>query len=107
MSEPMPADRKGYDAVLRGVYEKIGEFTVLFSQVEQGLRMTLGELLNLHENPALCYAVTASYDFAKLCEVTREASRHMRNDRMDEIDDLINRCLCINTIRVKLAHACG
>lgn len=98
-TEPIPSDSKELE---RWTFQKIGEFIASFSIVEDGLRRALAELLNLH--PALIPAVTASYDFAKLCEVTREASNVLRSDRMDEINDLISRCYKINETRVKIAH---
>jgi hypothetical protein len=99
MSEPIPTD---YDELDRWTFQKIGEFIVWFSRLEFALRRTLAEALDLHRD--LFDAVTSSYDFRNLCEVTRAACKVTRSERMDEINDLIDRCIRINDDRVKIAH---
>jgi hypothetical protein len=87
------------------VLQQIGAFVFWFSQLELALRTNLADALHL---PAPLYdAVTASYDFRTLCAVTREVTIFRAGDDKQTtaaIEQLINKCLTLNDLRVKIAH---
>jgi hypothetical protein len=100
MSELIPTDP---DELEPWIYQKIGEFTVWFSRLEFNLRVALAQAVGLHES--LFDAVIGSYDFQRLCEVTRAVCMVTRPDQMNRVNDLIGRCLHINNpIRQRIAH---
>jgi hypothetical protein len=76
-----------------------------FSQLEGALRLSLANALELPG--ALHEAVTASYDFRTLCDVTLAACRFRHagdRTKVAAIETLIPRCKAINDIRVRIVH---
>lgn len=72
----------------------IGCFIFEFSQLEFSIRTVLVSRLGLKEE--YFNIVTGPYDFAKLCNVTREASIVRYPERKEELDKLFNACLKLN-----------
>lgn len=86
-------------------FRKIGEFILWFSQLELALRIALSDALALpHE---LFDAVTASYDFRTLCDVTLAACQFRCLDEATRktMADLISRAKQMNDTRVRIVHA--
>src|ERR1700691_3577649 len=80
----------------------IGRFIFEFSQLEFSIRAVLVTRLGLKEE--YFNIVTGPYDFAKLCNVTREASIVKYPERKEELDKLFNACLKLNETRVLVVH---
>jgi hypothetical protein len=100
MRDTIPTD---HDELERWTFQKIGEFIVWFSRLEYGLRCVLADAISLPDK--LFDAVTASYDFHKLCEVTRVACEaKFTAAQMVKMNKLLGRCLQINDYRVRIAH---
>ena len=84
---------------------QIGAFIFWFSQIESALRHALAEALRLDWE--LYDAVTASYDFRTLCDVTSAAARFRHaNDptTVTAIEKVISRWKRMNDTRVRIAH---
>lgn len=80
----------------------IGRFIFEFSQLEFSIRTVLVSRLGLKEE--YFNIVTGPYDFAKLCNVTREASIVRYPERKEELNKLFNACLKLNEARVLVVH---
>jgi hypothetical protein len=80
----------------------IGRFIFEFSQLEFSIRAVLVSRLKLSEE--YFNIVTGPYDFAKLCNVTREASIVKYPERKAELGRLFKACLKLNESRVLVAH---
>jgi hypothetical protein len=80
----------------------IGRFIFEFSQLEFSIRAVLVSRLGLKEE--YFNIVSGPYDFAKLCNVTREASIVKYPERKEELDKLFNACLKLNETRVLVVH---
>lgn len=80
----------------------IGRFIFEFSQLEFSIRAVLVSRLGLKEE--YFNIVTGPYDFAKLCNVTREASIVKYPGRKEELNKLFNACPKLNEARVLVAH---
>ena len=105
--EAKPEDQKealrAHHEMARKGYQDIGEFMVEFSQLQFTIRAVLAGLLQLKSE--LFNAITAPYDFARLCVVTREvALLQLPADRRDEVVATFKACLALNTSRVRVAH---
>jgi hypothetical protein len=85
--------------------KNVGAFVFWFSQAELGLRHVLADALDL---PFELYdAVTASYDFRTLCDVTFAVWRfRLAGDptALVAIEKLISRCKEMNDTRVRIVH---
>jgi hypothetical protein len=100
--DPKEAMRAFHEIARKG-YQDIGEFMVEFSQLQFTIRAALAGLLQLKGE--LFNAITAPYDFARLCIVTREVALfQLPADRRDEIVTTFKACLALNTSRVRVAH---
>lgn len=101
--QPIDVDAVRESAEKRGIQLLgIGRFIFEFSQLEFSIRTVLVTRLGLKEE--YFNIVTAPYDFAKLCNVTREASIVKYPERKEELDKLFNACLKLNEIRVLIVH---
>lgn len=80
----------------------IGRFMFEFSQLEFSIRAVLVSRLGLSEE--YFNIVTGPYDFAKLCNVTREASIVKYPAKTVELEKLFGACLKLNESRVLVAH---
>ncbi|WP_157158361.1 hypothetical protein [Bradyrhizobium genomosp. III] len=86
------------------MFRGIGEFIYSFSQLEITIRLRLSDALQLPEG--LFQVVVGPYDFAILCNVTREVLTRTRSD-LDAgiVKTLFNRCLALNQkARIVVAH---
>ncbi|MCK1301967.1 hypothetical protein IVB33_11095 [Bradyrhizobium sp. 24] len=86
------------------MFRAIGSFIYSFSQLEITIRLRLSDALQLREG--LFEVVVGPYDFATLCNVTREVLARTRSD-LDAgvIKTLFNRCLALNQkARIVVAH---
>ncbi len=82
----------------------IGRFMFKFSQLEFYIRDALKFALGLEDEK---FHIVASYEFAALCNVTKESFRRFVKHALQEqkvIDRLLVRCLEINHTRVAIAH---
>ena len=84
------------------VFSSIGAFTFQFSQLEFTIRSLLGRMLKLTE--LQFDAVTAPYDFAILCTVTKIILTQNFQPRENEIKIIFNKCRELNDNRVRIAH---
>lgn len=86
------------------VFRTIGQFIYSFSQLELSIRLRLSDALALPES--LFEVVIGPYDFAILCNVTREALLRTRTDLdAEKIKRLFNRCHALNQkARIIVAH---
>jgi hypothetical protein len=88
-------------------YLEIGRFVVAFSQLEFSLRFALGNALKLKDDQV--DAVTATYDFSALCQVTKAIylAKHAGDaERCKMIEKLIKRCLGLHQeARNPIMHA--
>jgi hypothetical protein len=80
----------------------VGRFTFEFSQLEFSIRVALLACLKLPQE--YFDIVTAPYDFAMLCKVTREAMTLKAPERKDELEEWCKECLKLNEDRVRMAH---
>jgi hypothetical protein len=80
----------------------IGRFIFEFSQLEFSIRAVLVSRLGLKDE--YFNIVTGPYDFAKLCNVTREASIVRYPEKKHELDKLFKACLKLNETRVLIVH---
>jgi hypothetical protein len=90
---------------LNELFRAIGHFTFQFSQLEFTIRHALADMLNLGEE--LFDPITAPYDFATLCRVTKmvlQKSASADPDMCNEIDKVVRDCLRLNEQRVRIAH---
>ena len=101
--QPIDMDAVRESAEKRGIQLLgIGRFIFEFSQLEFSIRAVLVSRLGLKEE--YFNIVTGPYDFAKLCNVTREASIVKYPERKEELDKLFNACLKLNETRVLVVH---
>src|SRR6185369_16646109 len=101
-NDPKEAMREHFEMVRKG-YQDIGEFMVEFSQLQFTIRAVLAGLLQLKNE--LFNAITAPYDFARLCIVTREVALvQLPSERREDIVETFKACLALNTSRVRVAH---
>jgi hypothetical protein len=88
------------------LYQEIGEFMYVFSQLEFALRAPLGAALKLDID--VFDAVTGNYDFSRLCDVTQHvllkasAGKYRLPD--SEIERIIKACRNVNDHRNRVAH---
>jgi len=87
---------------MRAGYVDLGYFMAEFSQLEFTIRYVLVQHLGLKEETA--NAVTAPYDFASLCRVTRFVLTRNVPDREKEIAEVFSACLELNDQRTHVAH---
>jgi len=80
----------------------VGRFTFEFSQLEFTIRVALLACLELPQE--YFDIVTAPYDFAMLCKVTREALSLKTPERAAELEQWCKDCLKLNDDRVRIAH---
>jgi len=83
-------------------HQLIGRFVSEFSQLDFSIRFLLAKRLGLADE--YFDIVTAPYDFAMLCNVTRELICKQSPNIKDEIEKLFNECLKLNDDRVHVAH---
>ncbi len=101
--QPIDMDAVRESAEKRGIQLLgIGRFIFEFSQLEFSIRTILVSRLGLKEE--YFNIVTGPYDFAKLCNVTREASIVRYPERKEELNKLFNACLKLNEARVLIVH---
>jgi hypothetical protein len=99
----MEAVRKEEEEKVRG-FLRIGEFIFWFSQLEFTIKVRLSKALNLPDE--LFHTVTAPYDFAVLCTVTKNVLIHRYTEKKDTvaITKVFNACAALNVQRVRVAH---
>ncbi len=100
-AEPPELDFRA-DKDIAKAFQLIGEFIFWFSQVEFTIRFRLKKVLQLPE--AISDPVTASYDFSVLCTVATKVLSNKYPTKEKAFTDLFNRCLTLNTDRVRIAH---
>jgi len=83
-------------------YQAIGRFLSEFSQLDFTIRVVLARRLGIADE--YFDIVTAPYDFAMLCNVTRELVCKQLPHRKVNIEKLFDECLKLNDARVKVAH---
>lgn len=83
-------------------YRLIGQFISEYSQLEFTVKAILFGQLRLPED--YFDIVTAPYDFAMLCTVTKELLCKQFPDRKQSIDRLFKDCRKLNEERVRVAH---
>jgi hypothetical protein len=83
-------------------FHLIGLFLFNFSQLEFTIRAVLGAALNLPDGQF--DVVTAPYDFAKLCTVTKNILMQKFPKESDRYKKLFDECYKLNDSRVKVAH---
>jgi hypothetical protein len=86
-------------------YRAIGRFIFQFSQLELTIRHALTSTLDLKET--LSDPITAPYDFATLCRVTKTVMRDWASadpDICKAVDKVFKDCLRLNEQRVRIAH---
>jgi hypothetical protein len=84
------------------MYRNIGEFIFEFSQLEEIIRGQLRLALKLKDEHS--NAVLAPYDFATLCNVAKTILSIEYPHKVEQIGTLFNKCLTLNTERVRIVH---
>ena len=80
----------------------IGEFLFEFSQLEFSIRVLLHARIRLAEE--YFDLVISPYDFAALCNVSREVLLKQLPAKAATIKDVFAQCLALNENRVRIAH---
>lgn len=93
-ARPLPTMSEGF--------RDIGHFLFEFSQLEFTIRAMLSGRLKLA--PEYFDIVTSTYDFAALCNVTREIACKQDPASTKSIEETFKKCLALNTERVRVAH---
>jgi hypothetical protein len=83
-------------------YQAIGRFLSEFSQLDFTIRFVLARRLGISDE--YFDIVTSPYDFAMLCNVTRELICKQLPQKKRDIEKLFNECLKLNENRVRVAH---
>lgn len=84
-------------------YRELGEFIFEFSQLDFTIRVALAARLELSDE--LFDIVTAPYDFAMLCTVTRRLMVLAWPEKKANITKVFKRCQALNQKRVHVAHS--
>jgi len=83
-------------------YQAIGRFLSEFSQLDFTIRFVLAKRLRISDE--YFHIVISPYDFAMLCNVTRELICKQVPQKARNIEKLFNECLKLNEDRVRVAH---
>lgn len=97
-----PAAARELAAEFASGWQAIGRFLSEFSQLDFTIRFVLARRLGIPDE--YFDIVTAPYDFAILCNVTRELICKQLPHRKKVIEKLFNDCLKLNDERVRVAH---
>ncbi|RXG93244.1 hypothetical protein [Bradyrhizobium vignae] len=86
------------------MFKAIGQFIYSFSQLELAIRLRLNDALKLTDE--LFEVIIGPYDFATLCNVTKEVLLRTRTDLdAEKIKKVFNRCHTLNQkARIVVAH---
>lgn len=87
------------------LYSSIGQFIFVFSQLEFMIRHALAVALALNNDRF--HAITSSYDFATLCNVTGNILCTIpgcTDEERAKLKALFDECKQINTKRVRIVH---
>ena len=83
-------------------HRAIGRFLSEFSQLDFTIRFVLAKRLGIGDE--YFDIVTSPYDFAMLCNVTREVVTKQIPEKAKDIEKIFNECHKLNEDRVRVAH---
>lgn len=83
-------------------HRAIGRFLAEFSQLDFTIRFVLAKRLEIAEE--YFDIVTSPYDFAMLCNVTREVIAKQIPEKAKDVEKIFNECHKLNEDRVRVAH---
>ena len=97
-----PAAAQELAAHIAEGHRAIGRFLSEFSQLDFTIRFVLAKRLGIGDE--YFDIVTSPYDFAMLCNVTREVVTKQIPEKAKDIEKIFNECHKLNEDRVRVAH---